>query len=525
MRRNLVRLLALAAPSFCTLVSCVALSGCGGGGNGPSVGPVVALLGDLDVNDHDELYVCDADGGNRKKVSGATGVGDGVSRFAWSPDHERLAFLDDKAVAGEHDVYVVTPDGSAPVLVSGPHVMSFDIHEFEWSPDSTRLLLGGSTGFFFPHVLATVPAAGGPLKILTLPGDTPTYSGVWWWSPDSTAVAFFAKDAVDDANGMYVAAADGSSTKLVSGSIVSGGSVDGWLPSNAWSADGTRVIYRGNKYDVNKTELFTSKRDGTGITKISHTLAAGGVVSIYAWSPVGSKVAYEASDAAAPSGRLYVVDGAGGAVTQVSENVGGVSALAWRPDGSGIAYVKFDSGGSLRLGDPIAGTSTSLATLSGADVTIDFDLAWSPDGSRVAYRTGLFSGTASSQYSRLFCVAPGSAPVLCSTSVVEGSGFVPRDGWQWSANSQRLGFCAQTVRYGPHAAYLSPVAGGNIRVSASGVNIGDHDIQWASDGSRLVWQEGLGTGTDRLVAIGNSSANPLVDSTPVFTDIWAFATR
>src|SRR5262245_20491379 len=137
MVRNVLRVGVLALAVFTPL----AIAGCGTGmeiaGEGvvEKPNPVVAFLTDRAHDGHDELYVCNADGGSRRKVSGATGIGFGVTVFAWSPDRTWIAFLDDKTFPGLHDLYVVDPLGGSPALISGPTTFGKDFTSIRWSPD------------------------------------------------------------------------------------------------------------------------------------------------------------------------------------------------------------------------------------------------------------------------------------------------------------------------------------------------------------------------------------------------------
>jgi Tol biopolymer transport system component len=512
------------------VVALVTTAGCGGGGNSVSGNgrvqppdPVVAFLSDRAVDGHDELWVCNADGGSRRKVSGPTGIGYGVTAFAWSPDRTRIAFLDDKTFPGLHDLYVVDPLGATPVLVSGPTAFGKDFTALRWSPDSTKVLLHGSFGPQQDDMLGCVPAAGGSITPLSPPGVHPTFVDGWWWSPDSGAVAFLGRPSPGSASDFWVAEADGSGATKVSGAVVAGGSIDVWA-TEAWSPDGERVVFRGDKDVDGKTELYTSKRDGTGLVKVSHALAADEDVSTYAWSPVAARLAYVAGHATAPGySRLYAVDGAGGAVTPVSEDYSHAGTIVWRPNGASIAYLA--GSGAWRLGDPVAGTSALLANLDPGDVVVDLDAAWSPDGARLGYRAG--DGTPPPyEHFRLFAVAPGSDPVLLSTSVEQGEGNVERDAWGWSPDGATVAYRGREIQFGPRGVHTSPAGGGGDTLwSAPDVDAGPHGQEWSSDGVRLVWQDGTSPGDDRLLFLEAGVADVLVPPGPSFAAILRFAAK
>ena len=127
-----------------------------------------------------DVYVMDADGGNRMRLTESKGRDVGA---AWSPDGRLLAFTSDRDKNGEclwHDcvgynpeVYVMRGDGSDERrLTNDPG----DDGVPEWSPDGTRLLFSAFRDGT-DYELYVMNADGTCITQLTRNSE-------WDWSPD-----------------------------------------------------------------------------------------------------------------------------------------------------------------------------------------------------------------------------------------------------------------------------------------------------------------------------------------------------
>ena len=86
----------------------------------------------------------------------------------------------------------------------------------------------------------------------------------WHWSPDSTQIAFRSEHKVDYQMELYVATADGTSVVNIL-PLNDGKDVN----SFEWSPNSERLAYWADVFDVNKVELFTSRRDNSGHIRLS----------------------------------------------------------------------------------------------------------------------------------------------------------------------------------------------------------------------------------------------------------------
>jgi Tol biopolymer transport system component len=119
-------------------------------------------------------------------------------------------------------------------------------------------------------------------------------------------------------------------------------------------------------------DLYVMNGDGSNLVQLTHGMEAG-VPPV--WSPDGTRIAFACC---IPSfDRIYVVGLDGTAPAQVAETPGEVGTPAWSPDSTRIAYCSFDE---RRIFVVDADGSGRHKVISKGT-----DPSWSPDGSRLAF--------------------------------------------------------------------------------------------------------------------------------------------
>ena len=190
------------------------------------------------------LYVMDADGGNRVRLT--TVDGNLVGAAAWSPDGSRIAF-GSRLGEQEREIWVMDADGTGLVnLTETP-----DRYEVSpsWSPDGREILFISEDG------MEVMRSDGTGRRILR--AGTGFSSAAW--SPDGRRIAFVSSD--DTRSRLLVMNADGSDPAPLLPD--DGGSDD--APS--WSPTGDRlVLVRSLGADV---DVYVVNSDGTGAVDIS----------------------------------------------------------------------------------------------------------------------------------------------------------------------------------------------------------------------------------------------------------------
>jgi Tol biopolymer transport system component len=199
------------------------------------------------------------------------------------------------------------------------------------------------------------------------------------WSSDGT------KLLVSRRNGLFVANADGRSTRLIGSGLAENGS---------FSPDGSQVIYGG--YDNQGAGIYIQDSDGGGSPQLLYRFPdpkpnqASVIMRTLAVSPDNSRVAYFGQenddivwDASGIS--LWVMNAYGTDRHQIVGTKDLVKAwpghLAWSPDGTRLAF--------------LMGTSIYVVNADGSGLARVADGArymlagayWSPDGSSIAFVT------------------------------------------------------------------------------------------------------------------------------------------
>ena len=304
-----------------------------------------------------DLAVVRPDGSDRRTLYRGHG-----GLFAWSPDARQLAFTDGNGLP----LHVVSATGGPPVNlgVQGDSPV--------WSPDSRSLayvrFVGEVEADRKAHVFV-IPASGGAERDLG-PGGAPRWSpdsrrvayarevagarvinhvvvvslsgspavdlGVAafaGWSPDGTAMA------LSRADGVYVAAADGSAVRQIAPTECSN-----CLAHTEWSPDGRWIAFADGALSVVRPEGGTPRR------------LAPNVPYQYLWSPTSRAIAFGSGQ-----GSMTVVDVDSGAARQIP----GGPWLSWSPDGQQFLYVfeiaaRSGRQSEVAVADTTSGNSTVL---------------------------------------------------------------------------------------------------------------------------------------------------------------------
>lgn len=195
--------------------------------------------------------------------------------------------------------------------------------------------------------------------------------------------------------------------------------------------------------------------DGTGATRLTNNV---GIVDMNpAWSPDGTRIAFESDRDATPADpqnfEIYTMNPDGAAVTSLTNSPASDGSPAWSADGTKIAFssTRDDPHGDIYSMSANGANVTRLTTNGSGDpgvLSSDETPSWSPDGSKLAFasirdgtQSEIFTMTASgaSQINRTgnpasdidpdwqVGSATGDRPPSCSGIVATPSTLLPAD--------------------------------------------------------------------------------------------------
>ena len=211
----------------------------------------------------------------------------------WTPDSQKILYvrLDDRWA--DHEVIEIGLDGTEPRLV----VEDRDFFDYgagsdfgfpAVSPDGSAVLFPSHRSGWINYWI--IPLEGGEPQPMS-PAEADQSEAKW--SPDGRSVAF-----VENHNGTHdlrVADARGSKTRVVVSPST------GVVSRPDWSPDGSRLSYT-LATPTRPADLFTVSVDGTGVTRLTHSMPAG---NFEGRLTVPEKVSYPSSDGLRISAYLY----------------------------------------------------------------------------------------------------------------------------------------------------------------------------------------------------------------------------
>ena len=126
-------------------------------------------------------------------------------------------------------------------------------------------------------------------------------------------------------------------------------------------------------------DIYTIKSNGEGLAQLTFDPASD---TAPAWSPDGTKMAFQSDRTGSPE--IFVMNADGSGAIQLTSSSGGNFRPAWSPDGNRIAFTsRRDGNGEICV---MSSDGTGLVNLTN-HAAEDSDPTWSPDGTRIAFRS------------------------------------------------------------------------------------------------------------------------------------------
>lgn len=333
MFRHLIAVLTISVFVAGTIVSC---------GKQPTNTPLISLpkggIGFVsDREGNQDIYVMNADGSNQFNVSNSR-----VSEVepVWSPDGKKILFAVERSWPWEDaQLYVMDADSGNRKSLTGSY-SNYIYSDQSWSPDGGRII------YWFGKTFSE-----GDIYIANIDGsnrsnltNNPAFYGGIAWSPDGSKIAFIveienpigspsreagslqASQQWVTSREIHIMNSDGSNRVKVTSSFQ-----PSW--TLVWSPDGGKIIFWSEGVEGDNSEMYVMNADGSNQTNLTNNPAydGGGV-----WSPDGSKIAFVRWDG---NWDIYLMNVDGSSQVNLTNNPADDSEVAWSPDGSKIAFV------------------------------------------------------------------------------------------------------------------------------------------------------------------------------------------
>jgi Tol biopolymer transport system component len=161
--------------------------------------------------------------------------------------------------------------------------------------------------------------------------------------------------------------------------------------SPAWSPDGTKIAFQSDRDASGKFEIYVMNADGSNQTRLTFSPLSD---EHPAWSPDGTKIAFqsERDDAGSCSGEdclyhpdIYVMNADGTGTVRLTNHPNKDSSPSWSPDGTKIAFESDRSGNfEIYVINADGSGQTQLTNNTGQR----FSPGFSPDGTKIVFGDG-----------------------------------------------------------------------------------------------------------------------------------------
>ena len=303
------------------LTSCFAIaSGAAPSQQSPPLNSGDRILFDSDRDGNSEIYVMDADGSHKQRLTHTPGAGKNSTQGRWSPDRTKIAFISNRDENTE--IYVMHADGFHVRRLTRTVGRGKENFNPAWSPYGNSIVFDSNRDG--KSEVYIMDADGSNVRQLTHTLGERTVSWNPDWSPSGEKIAFNS-DATGPADSkkveIYVMDADGSHVQRITNTP----GRHNWTPR--WSPDGKRIVFSSNRSDPKEDrneetgEIYVMNADGSDVRQLTRY---GFGAFRPGWSPDGKRIVFMSSHHAKTTEdkdfEIYVMDADGANVRRLTFN-------------------------------------------------------------------------------------------------------------------------------------------------------------------------------------------------------------
>ncbi|MFN8124172.1 MAG: hypothetical protein U0237_17320 [Thermoleophilia bacterium] len=255
----------------------------------------------------------------------------------------------------------------------------------------------------------------------------------------------------------------------------------------------TALNVDGDERTSDRTDIFTVKPDGTGLTNLTNSINASEDAAD--WNADGTRIAFTRLATADQNGVWYMnADGTGQTLIPGTGNakLQSPASVSWSPDGTMVAYSL--AVGGIRI---VKLDGTVVRTLTPAGLSEFGGVEWSPDGTQLAFDARPDDPTPPEIY-RINADGTGSP-----TRLTDNTDFDTAP--DWSPDGTRITWNGNTS--GNPVIKIMPADDGDPETTLSPVSAQSYRPAFSPDGSLIAYSSRL-TGTDFVLRALTPNANP-----------------